>query len=154
MKCPHTVGRGTIPNKISLECCAPWSLGFDFFSIMGEPLIPHWLLGSLTRIWFLDILNPLHVSQLHCLRSRENMRERKEKKKSPTDPTIFPLYKVNLGRIQISFSRVWGKKAGSCVALLNWIYSSQTKLLSRAKLILFCSWINKGRKKQAYTFLN
>ena len=50
-------------------------------------------------------------------------------------------------RIQISFP--WEREAGGRVTLLNWVHNSQAKFSSTAKLILFCSWINKVRKKKA-----
>lgn len=41
----------------------------------------------------------------------------------------------------------------SNVTLLNWVHNSQAKFSSTAKLILFCSWINKVRKKKTRHYI-
>lgn len=137
----HTEWRGCESNQDLVETLCPKQPWPCFFFIMGEPLVP-----STFRFPHWDLM--ARHTQLHFPRSREKLSERGRKK--PYGPTNFPIGRVSLDRMQVVFPGTLGWGWGWRLCQTSELSTQLTaKFWSSAKLILFCSWINKVREKKA-----
>lgn len=108
--------------------CSPSSSGFSCWDLISRHI---WSVICIITAFFQEW---------------EAERERWGKKSSR--PSNFPTSQ-GWAQTEFKFPSLERGKLGGCVTLLNWAHNSQAKFSSTAKLILFCSWINKVRKKKA-----